>query len=354
MKKNIKVLSIVLCLVIMLAAFSGCTKPDVSPEVVSPTDTNLSEEPTTNDLPEVTWKFSHTGVPSHSYNISAEAMAKYVSDETDGKFKIDVYHSSTLGWEADVLESMQLGTVHLTWAALGPYADFVPAYNMFNLPFIFESSDHMKNVIQNVDFSKLEEASLQNGLRDLGFAGFSFRVPINSMHPINTVDDFVGVTMRTMSAPVHVDSYSSMGANVETTSFAELYSALQLGVVDGAENTYSSLENMKFYEVAKHVTNLPILNNLCVLAASESEYEKLPSEYQEILKEGAKIAIDTYNSIQDKQDEDAIKILEESGVDFTTPDLTSFIDATEGVRQKYLNEMEPWVKELALEFDDYK
>lgn len=307
-----------------------------------------------SQLPEVTWKFSHTGVPSHPYNISAEAFANYVKEKSDGKFIVKVYHSSTLGWETDVLDAMQLGTIEMTWAAIGPYAQYAPGYDMFNLPFIFETKKHMSNTFEKMDLKRLTDQSLKVGLIDLGFAGYSFRLPINNIRPITKPEDFVGVKFRTMGVPVHIDSYKAFGANVVTTAFAELYSAMQMGVVNGCENSYTSLEAMKFNEVAKYVTTLPILNNLCVLSVSKTAYDKLPAEYQKILWEAAKVASETYNKVGDELDASAIEKMQKAGNEFTEPDIAPFVKATQEVRDSYLAKMEPWVKEMVEEIAKFK
>lgn len=306
------------------------------------------------DLPKVEWKLSHTGVPSHPYHISSEAFANYVKEKTDGKFIVKIYHSSTLGWETDVLDAMQLGTIEMTWAAIGPYAEYAPAYDAFNLPFVFESADHMRNTFAKMDLSRLSRQALDSGLVDLSFAGFSFRHPINNVRQIYKPEDFAGIKFRTMGVPVHIDSYKAFGANVVTTAFSELYSAMQMGVVDGCENSYASLENRKFFEVAKYVTTLPILNNLCVLAASKIAFDKLPPEYQQIVREAAQVAADASNVAQEELDNAAIEIMKANGNEFHEPDIAPFVAATKEVRDQYLAKMEPWVKDMVEEIAKYK
>lgn len=356
-----KILASLVALTMILGLFSGCSQK-TEPATPSSTSQGASSsagatEPaadSTDDLPEVTWRFSHTGVTNHPYHISATALADYVSEKTNGKFTIEVYHSSSLGWETDVLDAMQLGTIEMCWSAIGPYAQYAPAYDAFNLPFVFESADQMRRVFSEMDLSALQAQSEAAGVMDLAYAGFSFRYPINRLHPINEPSDFEGMRFRTMSVPAQVDSYQAFGANVSAVAFAEVYSAMQTGVVDGAENAWSSLENMKFSEVAKYLTELPVVNNLCVLSVSKLTYDKLPAEYQQILREGASLAAEVSNEAQLELDTAALQTMLDNGCELTTPDITPFVEKCQPVVDQYLSQMEPWVQDLVAEFSNYK
>ena len=306
------------------------------------------------DQPRFEWKLSHTGVPTHAYHYASIAFADYVREKTNGDFIINIYHSGTLGWESDILDAMQLGTIELTLAEISPYSEYVPAYAALTLPFIFESIQHMHNTFDNMDLSRLHKQSSDAGFVDLFYAGFVFRHPINNVRQINTPSDFSGIKFRTMGVPLHIDTYKSFGANVVTTSFTELYSALQMGVVDGCENTYGSLENRKFYEVAKYVTTLPMFNSIYLMSASKIAYDKLPPEYQAILGEASKVAAEVAHKAQTDLNQYAIDVMTKNGNDFTTPDIAPFIEIVKPIRDAYLAGMEPWVREMVEDIAKYK
>jgi len=298
--------------------------------------------------PQVKWLFSHTLPPGHPYNTSAVKMAEIVKEKSGGKFIIEVHHSGVLGWEREVLEAMQLGTIDMTWSAVGPFAVFVPCYNVFNLPFLFRDIDHMEKAFKSEAVKKLAKEAEKAGFIVMGLSAPVFRYPMNDLRPIETPQDFVGMKIRTMGVPAHIDTYKAMGANVTTTTFSELYTALQLGVVDGNENALSSLYSMKFYEVQKYITLIPVLTNNAILVVSKVKWDQLPAEYKQILREACTtVALDECSRGYIKMDEDAMQKMKEFGIKFNTPaDITPFVKATEPVRQKYLKEMPKWVAEV--------
>ncbi len=205
-----------------------------------------------------------------------------------------------------------------------------------------------------MDLSRFKQQALDAGLVDLAYGGFIFRHPINNVRPITKPDDFIGIKFRTMGVPVHVDTYKALGANVVAVGYAELYSAMQMGVVDGCENAYTSHSMMKFSEVAKYITTLPVFNNLMILSASKIAFDKLPAEYQQVLRDGAQMACDVLQESLESADAEAIETMKAAGNEFNAPDLEPFVKATQAVRDHYLAEMEPWVRDTVAEIEKYK
>lgn len=302
------------------------------------------------ELPTLTWKLSHTTAPDSPYNFGAMKFAEVVKEKSGGKFTIDIHHSGVLGWEREVLEAMQMGTIEITIPSLGPFAVFVPSFDVFNLPFMFKSVEHLQKAYKSPSVEKLKKDAEQYGFIVLEVGVPTFRYPLNSKKPIEKLEDFKGTKFRTMGTPAHIDAYKAMGANVTTTSFSELYSALQLGVVDGCENFYANLYTMKFHEVTKYLSDLPALNNAAALVVSKVKWDELPTEYQDILREAAAAGMAEMDAKALSMEEDARQKMVDAGIEFThIEDITPFIEATQEVREKYLNEMEPWVREIAEE-----
>lgn len=296
------------------------------------------------ELPEVTWKLSHTTDPDGTYHKAALRFKEYVEDATDGRFTIEIHHSGVLGWEREVLEAMQIGTIEATIPSLGPFATFVPAYDVFNLPFTFQGPDHMLASFESPAMDPLVESAEENGFIVAKHFLPTFRYPLYGGDPIETVEDFQGHTFRTMGVPPHIDAYKALGANVSTMAFAEVYSALQMGTVDGAENFYANLYTMNFHEQTEYISNLPILNNAAAFVFSKVAWDKLPAEYQEILLEAADAGGDHANDIAIAEEERALQEMIDYGIEpVFIDDFGPFIDATQPVVDKYLAEMEPWV-----------
>lgn len=306
-----------------------------------------------SDLPKVTWKLSHTLDPQSIYHKSAEAFKAEVEEKSQGNFTVNIFPSGQLGWEREVLEAMQLGTVEATIPSLGPFANFVPSYNVFNLPFTFQGADHMLAAYDLESMGQLQDAAETKGFVVATHFLPTFRYPLNSKRPIKTPADLEGVKMRTMGVPAHIDAYTALGANVQSMPFSEVYGALQLGAVDGVENYYNNLYTMKFQEQTKYISDIPVLNNAAAFVFSKTAFDALPAEYQTIVLDAAKVAGDLGNEIAQDEETKALQALEDFGIEVTrVTDLSEFIALTEPVSQKYLAEMEPWVAELRDEIMD--
>ena len=299
------------------------------------------------ELPEVTWKLSHTTDPQSTYQVAAVAFKEYVEEQTDGRFTIDIHHSGVLGWEREVLEAMQIGTIEATIPALGPFAVFVPSYNVFNLPFTFQGPEHMLAAYSDPVMTRLTDAAAEEGfIVGVHFLP-TFRYPLYGGHPIESPDDFQGLKFRTMGVPAHIDTYKALGANVTSTAFSECYGALQMVTIDGLENYYNNLLTMKFHEQTEYVSNLPILNNAAAIVFSKVAWDQLPPEYQEVLIEAAQVGADAANEVALTGEKEALETMIDYGIEpVFVDDFAPFIEATQPVTDRYLAEMEPWVAEV--------
>jgi tripartite ATP-independent transporter DctP family solute receptor len=302
------------------------------------------------ELPKVSWKISHTLDPKSVYNQAALKFKAYVEEKTGGKFSIAIHHSGVLGWEREVLEAMQLGTIEATIPSLGPFAVFVPSYNVFNLPFTFQGPEHMLQAYGSPVMDKLIESAAKKGFVVAEHFLPTFRYPLYKGHPIKSPADFSGLKFRTMGVPAHIDTYKALGANVTSMAFKEVYGALQMGTIDGVENYYNNLYTMKFQEQTKYISNLPILNNAAAFVFSKVAYDKLSPEYQKILIEGAKAGAKHANDIALAEEAKALSAMVDAGIEKVfVDDFAPFVQLTEPVSSKYLKKMEPWVAEVRKE-----
>lgn len=303
------------------------------------------------ESPTITWKLSHTTATDSPYHIGAVKLAEVVKEKTNGKFTIDVHHSGVLGWERETLEAQQLGTLEMSAPGLGPFAAFVPSFDLTNLPFLFKDVKALEKALKSESMEKLKKDAENYGFVVLEVGLPTFRYPINNKRLIKTMADFKGMKIRTMGIPSHIETYKSFGSNVQTTAFSELYSAIQLGVVDGCENFYGNLYTQKFHEVTKYLTGLPVFINSASFVVSQKKWDELPESYQKILREAAAEGVKAMNELALQQEDEALEAMQKTGVQFYQPtDITPYIEITEPIRQKYLDKMEPWVADVAKEF----
>lgn len=290
---------------------------------------------------------AHVVGPEFPYHTSAMLMKELLEGASGGNWTLEIHPNGALGGESDALDALLLGTLDFTWVHTAAMANFVPSFDLFNMPFVFHSPAHIQEALDTLDFSKFYEEADAAGFKLLGIGSPAFRYPMNNVKPIESADDFSNLKMRTMGVKAHIDTYESLGSQVVSTSFAELYGALQTGTVDGNENALSALHSMRFNEVQKYLTLVPVVANIAVLAMGKDNFEALTPEQQKLIEEIAAKTVARNNSDYAKLDADALERMKAAGLQVNeVEDLSSFVEATEPVRQKYASNLPEWVQDL--------
>lgn len=255
---------------------------------------------------------------SHNFIGYMENFAKEVSAATNGTVTVEIFADSQLGGEADITAALTEGTIDMCINATGELAKRIPAYGICDAPFVFKSADHMNRVVTSPIFQEYHDKLLEGyGIRVLG----SFYVGTRhctSNKPINTPSDLVGLKIRVPDQAPSMNAFKLFNAAPTGLAYAELYMALQQGVVDAEENSYGIIISGKLYEVQKYLalTGHQIQNNF--LTISEKTYQKLsPSQQQAVVEaakkvcaEGTKDMMYQEENVQRAQLEDKIQIVE--------------------------------------------
>jgi tripartite ATP-independent transporter DctP family solute receptor len=182
-----------------------------------------------------------------------QIFKRLVEDRTRGAVKVEIYTDGVLGDEEEMVEGMKMGTVHVMMAAAAKYANFVPEMDLYSVPYVFDSWEHFKAVMaSDVDDRIRKAVREQTGDHYVGCLTDGVR-SVFTRKPIRTLEELSGVKLRTMTGPNEVRSWKALGTSPTPLAYTELYAALQSGVVDGAENTMTSLLTMKFHESCKFV-----------------------------------------------------------------------------------------------------
>jgi TRAP-type C4-dicarboxylate transport system substrate-binding protein len=281
-------------------------------------------------------------------HISAEKMAAAVSEKTGGKFVIEIYHSGTLGTEQEVIENMQMGTIAGNFAAASLLANFVACYNLFALPAMFTDVEQYKKIMNDkAIIGKMEEACLEAGIINYGYYQDLFR-GLYSRKSLAKISDLTSQKIRVMGSPILVATYQALGCNPTTTAWGELFSALQLGVVDGLDHVAGSVKSMSFYENLNYVAMPNLFTSPMFFIVSKKMYDELPKEYQVIFDEAVKTVL--YSELSAganlAEDEAFQFLITEGGMEYVDCDVPAIHQAVAPVRDKYLSEMEPWVQEI--------
>jgi len=272
-------------------------------------------------------------------------MGQLLERYTDGKLGIEVAHSAQLGEEADTIEQTRFGAIDLNRVSLGPFNGLVPATRIPSLPYIFRSEKHMRNVMDGPIGDEILAAFEPYDLIGLAFYDGGSRSFYNSQHPIKSLADLKGLKFRVMQSDIFVDMVKALGADAVPMPYGEVYSAIQTGVIDGAENNPPSYDTSGHYEVAKYYTLDQHLIVPEVLVMSKKTWDGLTADEQAAVKLAAKNSIAYERGAWDaKVLQSTAKVIAAGDEVISQIDKQPFIDAMKPVYDKYVDT--PELKDL--------
>jgi len=283
----------------------------------------------------VSLKLGHAVAPEHPYHLGAVKFAELVAQKTGNKVKIDVYPSTQLGNERDMVEGLQLGTIDLVVTSTGPLGGFVPRMFVVDLPFLFRDREHAYKVLDGPIGRDLFEAFSPKGIKGLAFWENGFRQITNNVRPIEKPEDLKGIKIRTMENKVHLASFRAFGASPTPMAWSEVYTALQQKTIDAQENPIAIIYHQKIYEVQKYLALTGHFYSPTPLLMSLKVFTSLPKDIQKIMTDTA-IECATYerNLLRDSEVKQ-IADLKARGIQVTTPNKKPFQDAAASVYKEF-------------------
>lgn len=285
-------------------------------------------------------KAAHSANANEPYHIGLEYFADEVKKRTGGEVEIKIYPNNQLGNEKQMIEGILLGTIDITVPSNGVLTNFVKDLSIFDLPFLFKSREHMYKVMDGkvgVALSKKMEAK---GFKLLSFYEAGVRHIMTTKKPINSLADLEGLKIRTMNVPAHVAAFNSYRAKATPLAYAELYGALQAGVVDGAEAANTNYNSKKFYEVAPYWAQIGWTALIADLIISKKKFDSLPAKIQKIFMEVAKESATLERKTYSDSDNSLLESLKKNGVKITYPDPAEFRKASESVYKEFADTKE--------------
>lgn len=269
--------------------------------------------------------------------VAVENMGKKLDAATNGRLKIQTFPGGVLGGEKEMIEQTQFGAINILRTSLGPVGTVVPEVNVFNMPFVFRSQDHMRAVIDGAIGDELlaKISASPAKLVAIGWMDGGSR-SLYTKKPVRSPADLKGQKVRMMGNPLFVDTMNAMGGNGISMGYGEVFTALQTGVVDGAENNAPSFFTSNHYSTgAKFYTQTNHLIIPELLVVSKVTWDKLSKDDQALLKKVGREAQLEQRALWDKSVEDYTAKLKAAGVEFINVDTKAFYDATAPVRAKY-------------------
>ena len=238
--------------------------------------------------PEFVLSYAENQTEDYPTTLGAQKFADLVEERSNGRIQILVLAEGELGAESDVIAQMQYGGVDFARVSLSQLAEYIPQLNVLQMPYLYEDSAHMWRVLDGTIGDDFLDIVSQNELIGLSWYDAGARNFYNSKKPITCLEDMQGMRIRVQESEVMADMIEALGASAIPIPYADVYSALEQGTVDGAENNWPSYETMNHYEVAKYYTidehnRVPEMQ-IC----SKHTWSKLSEEDQQMILDCAK------------------------------------------------------------------
>ncbi len=228
-------------------------------------------------------KLGHTGAPNHHYQDICKMFADKVKDATKGGVQIAVFPADQLGKQVESVEGTMVGTHDMVLTSDTVLSNWVPDMGILNLPFIFASMEDARTILDGAVGAKLSAQLEPHGAVVIGWWDNGMRHITNSKRPINAPADLKGIKIRVPEGEVFVETFRALGAGPTVISFGELYSALQLGIVDAQENPPAHILTQKFYEVQKYVSRTGHIHLSSPLIMNKKLLDGMPKAYHDAI-----------------------------------------------------------------------
>jgi tripartite ATP-independent transporter DctP family solute receptor len=267
-----------------------------------------------------TIKLAHVNAVTHAIHLSAEKFKALVEERSGGAIKVEVYPGSQLGNEKEIAEGVKMGTVDMVHISSGGLATFLPEMGVFDAAYIFRDKAHQTSVLRGAIGTEFKEKLVAKaGIRILQYYYQGERNVTTSKKAVYEPADIKGLKIRTPDVKSYVETVRAMGATPTPIAFNELFTALQLNLVDGQENPLPTILASKFYEVQKYVTLTRHMAAPGVLAMNEKLFQKFTADQKALILKAADDAMDYHNELITKQQDDAIAELKRLGMTVIVP-----------------------------------
>lgn len=275
-----------------------------------------------------------TGYPTV---VAVESMGKKLEAATQGRINVQMFPGAVLGQEKEAVEQVQLGAIQMARISLGVIGPVVPEVDVFNMPFVFRDISHMRAVIDGAVGDELLAKVTASPARLVGLGWMDGGArSLYTKKPVRTPADLKGQKVRMMGNPLFVDTMNAMGGNGIAMAYGEVFTSLQTGVIDGAENNPPSYFTANHYNTpAKYYSQTNHLIIPEILVMSKITWDKLTPADQALVKKLAREAQLEQRQLWDKSVAEYTGKLKAAGVEFIHIDNKPFFDATAPVRAKY-------------------
>ena len=278
------------------------------------------------DTVKIRFKLSHGLDVVHPVHIAMEYMSQRLRELSGGEMTIDIYPSEQLGSERESIELVQFGSIDMTKTSAAVMESFIEEPGVFSLPYLFRDKEHARRVFDGEIGREILHSGKSVGLMGLCYYDSGSRSFYTKNKPIKTPDDLAGMKIRVQKSAISIKTIMALGGSPTPIDWGELYTALQQGVVDGAENNPPSFHHSHHYEVCPYYyldehTTIPD-----VLLMSEKVWESLTPEQQKLLQRAADESMLYQRKLWETMEQESIDAVQAAGVEVGYPDKQPFMD----------------------------
>jgi tripartite ATP-independent transporter DctP family solute receptor len=263
------------------------------------------------------------------------AMGKIIEQKTGGRITVKIFPSAQLGSETQTIENTQMGTLDINRVSCAPLSEFSKKIGVLSMPYIFRDYAHFRKALDGPIGGEVGKDLEPKGLKVLAYYDSGARSFYNTKRPINTPDDLKGLKIRTQKSQIMLDLVNTLGANATPMSFEEVYTSLQTGVIDGAENNAPSYLSTNHYEVAKFYSLNEHARVPDVVLISMKTWNRLSPADRKIVADAAKESEKVQSELWAKYEKDALEKVKVAKCKINVPDQAPFREKVKPLYEKY-------------------
>lgn len=287
-----------------------------------------------------TIKLAHGLDVTHSVHLALEFFGEEIHRISDGQLAVEIYPNSQLGSEREILELIQIGSLHMTKVSAATLENFAPKSKVLGLPYLFKNRAHAFRVLDGEIGQNLLEDSQRYRLKGLGYYDAGYRSFYTKERPVDHPDELKGLKIRVMESVTAMNMVRSFGGAPTPISWGELYTSLQQGVVDGAENNPPSFYLSKHYEICKYYSLNEHTYSPDVIIIGNSFWNQLNEEQQLWMSKAVNASIDFQRKLWAEHEANALEEVLKAGVEIVYPEKDVFMELAQKVHEQYLQDEE--------------
>lgn len=287
-----------------------------------------------------TIKIAHNQADTHPVQLALLQFKEEVEAGTDGSITVEIYPSGQLADDTTAIDQVKLGSIQgaVVMGSVGTFTDAGTAYGCIEeLPFLFSDYEEARAAWDGALGEEMTQRAETQGLKVINYWENGFRNMTNNIRPIYVPEDMKGIKFRVATSEIRTKTFETLNASAIPIAFTELFTALQQNTVDGQENPLSIIQTSQFYEVQKYLSLSRHIYNTAAFIINPAFWEGLTEDEQNVIMEAAERAKEYDRELDDENEETAIDLLEEKGMEINEIDVAAFQEAVQPVWDYYVD-----------------